>query len=237
MHILQIDKETYKFPAEWKEVTREDFQKMSKFFLKALYKPQLNFVFLSVYIPCKVLRKIDTEKLQTIGEEALGFLTDFNFSGDLLPRVRLNFRNYYSLGKNLERCTLNEYAHLDYYFWAYNTKKEASFLHKFCACLWRKGNGFSTQEIEQNVKVFSQMPEYLQMYSLLYFDSCKKNIVRQYKEIFEGASDKSSAPDWNSVMLSMCQQDITRIQTIENLPLHTALMHLQRLVKEAEKQK
>jgi hypothetical protein len=195
-------------------------------------------VFLSAYIPRKVLRQVEAEKLQTVGEESLNFLADYNFSSDLLPRVRLNFRNYYSLGKNLERCTLNEYAHLDYYFWAYNIKKEASFLHKFCACLWRKGKDFSMQDIEKDAKVFAQMPEYLQLYSLLYFDSCKRNIVNQYKDIFgKSEGKKDAAPDWNSVMLSMCQQDITRIQIIESLPIHTALMHLQRLSKEAEKQK
>lgn len=237
MNVLEIDKRTYKFPAKWQEVTQKAFQKFAKYFLKALHKPQLNFVFLSAYIPRKVLRKIEAEKLQTIGEDALGFLSNYNFSGDLLPRVRLNFRNYYSLGKNLERATLNEYAHLDYYFWAYHTQKEVSFLHKFCACLWRKGKDFSPQDIEKNEKVFSKMPEYLQLYSLLYFDSCKKNIVNQYKDVFGKAEGKNTPPDWNSVMLSICSQDITRIQIVENLPIHTALMHLQRLSEDAKKQK
>jgi hypothetical protein len=232
MNVLEIDNKTYKFPAKWQEVTPKAFQKIAKYFLKALHKPQLNLVFLSAYIPRKVLRKIEAEKLQTIGEEALKFLSDYNFSADLLPRVRLGFTNYYSLGKNLERCTLNEYAHLDYYFWAYHTKKEASFLHKFCACLWRKGKDFLPQDIEKNEKLFSKMPEYLQLYSLLYFDSCKRNIVNQYKKVFEGGKSTNAGPDWNSVMLSICGQDISRIEIIENLPIHTALMYLLRLYKE-----
>lgn len=242
MNVLQIAGKEYKFPAKWKEVTQESFGRIAKRFLKAVNLSQVNIIFLSAYIPRKVLRKVEAEKLQTVGEEALGFLAKYSFAQDLIPSVRLGFRNYYSLGKNLERCTLNEFAHLDYYFWTYHAKKDVAFLHKFCACLFRlKGKSFEAHDTDAKAKVFASMSGYLQTYCLQYFNDCKQNLISTYPKVFTKPENerntKDSPPNWNGVILYICGQDISKVQTIENLPIHTALMHLQRLAEDAEKQK
>lgn len=240
MNILEINKVKYKIPSKWEEIPPQIFQRFAPKFFASKHFQEVICKFLELYIKKSKLYLL-ANYIDTI-EKMLDFLKTPNFTYNPLPHFKYSGTKYYSAGERLKYVTLYEFSYLDtYHFHFYKSKSEdqkQKFLNLFMSILYReKGKNtnesdirieFNPQNAELKAKKNQKIPNWIKNTALLYFQNSKEFYVNKYPNVFEKpqTSQSAKAPDWNSLMIDLCGDDITKIEQVGKLPIPTAFLFL-----------
>lgn len=245
MNTLIINQKTYKYPSRWNEINVPIFKHIAPTLFTKTTQANLKIKFLSLYLPKSVIRQLTAEQLYQIGI-TLDYLTQPSTEHDLLPQFRHRFQTYHSPGARLQYCTLHEFSYADTFFYYYQKKQKPEFLHRFIATIYRpagktetKGDlrtPFNPADLDEQIRHIKTLPAIQIQIILTYFVSCKTYYTQKYKELFTAPKTATEAkvPDWNGLILDLCDRDLTRLETIGKLLFPVALTYLEKSRQDAE---
>ena len=175
-----------------------------------------------------------------------------SLTSQLLPK----YKGFFGPKTSFDNITLAEYHCTEiYYSMLVNDKKEEA-LDALIAVLYRKAKNwynhrldpdgdcrkpFNENEIEYWASKIKHWPTPVKQAILLWYDGCRESLISLYPEVFRPApntDDTGSEKGMFQVMRGLAEGGkYGAFNDVKHLNLHTALMEMEQLVKEAEEMK
>jgi hypothetical protein len=251
------DNELYHIPDSYNELTRDQLIKLAPLLTR---KDEPGVIGLQVLQVLLQLSKVKFFFLDTEVKEQLLPFTAWvfeknNLTKQIIPVYSHWLNSYWGPKSDFDNITLSEYHCTEIYYAMLLQDKKPEALDALISVLYRKSKpgydfkkdpdgdcrrDFNEHEIEYWSKKVSSLPSDLKQAILLWYDGCRESLVQLYPAVFR-PSDSAEASDTKgmfSVMRGLADgAKYGSFNEVKKLNLHTALMEMEQLIKEAEEQK
>lgn len=241
---------TYQLPSIYNELTGKQLIKIAPLLAKkedpSVIQLDVLRVLLNKSLVCFFFMPLDPK-------ERLVQLTDWVYSKNTLTTQLIpKYNGFCGPKSDFDNLTLAEYHCTEIYYSMLVNDKKNEALDALIAVLYRKpktwynkkrdSDGdvrrpFNENEIEYWAGLISEWPMAVKQAILLWYDGCRENLISLYPEVFKPApttDDTGSDKGMFTVMRGLAEGGkYGAFNNVKQLNLHTALMEMEQLVKEA----
>lgn len=169
----------------------------------------------------------------------------------LLPKYRYLFgKTFYGPKSEFENICFAEFYYADIAYNNYKKEGEIQYLDQLCAILYRPAksgydfvldkDGDCREQFNANTIAYystktAKWPMAVKQAILMYYDSCKLQLIRDYPEIFSQTSSSDEDGDFFDVIRSLSGGKYGTFKEVEYLPLHNGLREIQCIILENER--
>lgn len=148
----------------------------------------------------------------------------------LWTRFRHRYRLFFGPAHELSDLTFGEFRYAEDCLQAYLNSKQDAALDAFIAVLWRSGlkkQPFKLQKVDAATRKVKSLPKHLKCALLLQYVAMRGHVIKCNKDAFEAPEAQQNATSgekatWG-MLISALATNITEVESIENMPLWTAL--------------
>lgn len=246
------------FPDQWNDLSSSQLVQVAEILHSGALlidgKLQLLFALLEVK-KSGYLKWVFSERVTDVQVCELLQLTDFilkenKLTKNIFPSIRIGLTRYHGPAEKLKNISFGEFIFADAMFIKYHDTKDEKYLDQLIAVLYRlihplywinydgdKRIRFNKYTIEPRAKRIARIKPGIKQAILLYYDGCRKRIVKENKYVFpEGNGGKKAGQhEMAKLLLELSGSKFGDLKQTEETRMGTILIHLNHLGEQREK--